>query len=239
MFRGLGVVARPARAAARSSRAAASSEAKAVVDGLLGSSLPEAAGRTLAEHRVFERVVSELAGTALADDREEMLEQLAARMLESPYLESVVAGGTAGRLVEPIVEQVLRSPAFKRTLLDIVESPEVRHALANQTAGFGAELMAATRAKAAAADDAVDDRVRRMVHARPLEAASPFSGFVSRALAFVLDLVLSQVVFVLFSASLTLVASLAGTPLSTAVAATAAGAAWVVVAGLYFVAGDR
>ena len=49
MFRGLGVVARPARAAARSSRAAASSEAKAVVDGLLGSSLPEAAGRTLAE----------------------------------------------------------------------------------------------------------------------------------------------------------------------------------------------
>jgi 2-hydroxy-6-oxonona-2,4-dienedioate hydrolase len=235
MFRGLGVVARPARAAARSGRAAASSEAKAVVDGVLGSSLPEAAGRTLAEHRVFERVVSEFAGTALADDREEMLEQLAARMLESPYLESVVADGTAGRLVEPIVEQVLQSPAFKRTLLDIVGSPEVRHALANQTAGFGAEVTAAMRAKAAAADDAVDDRVRRMVHARPLEAASPFGGFVSRALAFVLDLVLSQLVFVLFSASLTLVASLAGTPLSTAVAATAAGAAWVVVAGLYFV----
>jgi len=58
MFRGLGVVARPARAAALYRTAAAWSGVKAVVDGLLGSSLPEAAGRTFAEHRVFERVVS-------------------------------------------------------------------------------------------------------------------------------------------------------------------------------------
>ena len=50
----------PVRAAARSGRGIFEEEAERVIDALLAGPLPEAVGRSLVEHQVVERVVSQM-----------------------------------------------------------------------------------------------------------------------------------------------------------------------------------
>src|SRR3954468_21997277 len=121
---------RPVAAAARSS-----------IDGVLAGPLPETVARSIVEHRVVERIAAEVLAASADQGRDlEQVEWLVERVLQSDALTEWVEGGEGGRLVEPIAGSVLRSPAVRQTIVELAGSPEMRHALSSQTAGFGDEI---------------------------------------------------------------------------------------------------
>ena len=192
----------PVRAAARSSRGIFEEEAERVIDALLAGPLPEAVGRSLVEHQVVERVVSQMLETSAAKDGKQHLEALTA--------------------------QVVESPAFKRALTDVLSSPEVRHALTAQTAGFGEEVTAAGRTRL----EGLDDGLPR----KPAESTRAFGGVASRGVALVIDAALAQLAYLVAAGSVALILELAGGLSPGAIAGGLFGAGWLVVTATYFIA---
>jgi uncharacterized RDD family membrane protein YckC len=200
----------PVRAAARSGRELLTDEAERAIDGVLAGPLPERFARSLVENHVIERVVAELLTSAPSGDG------------ALPQIE---------RLAEEVTERVVRSPAFKHAMTEVLESPEIRRALSEQTRGFGTEFAAAARRRAHSGDDNVEARIRR----RPREVRSPFAGFVTRGVALVVDAALAQVVFLVAAASVALVAALVAPLRSDWITGTVTGVVWLLVVAFYFV----
>jgi uncharacterized RDD family membrane protein YckC len=220
----------PARAAARSGREALTTEAERAIDALLSGPVPETVARSLVEHHVVERALAEwLESMAAAGKRpnpeRERLARAVEEALTSPVFEQ--------RLAE-VAERVVHSPAFKRALSGVLESPEVRSALARQTAGFGAEIGASVRDSGRRLDDRTEAAARRIVGRRPSEA-SGFGGVATRGLALTIDLVLAHAAFLFVAGSVALIASLAGDRRSGWLADSIAAAGWAVVVLTYFV----
>lgn len=192
---------RNARAAARSGRTVLTEEAERAVDGLLAGPLPEAFARSLVRHRVVQRVVAEsLEESGLAESGRDPLELA--------------------------VERAVGTPAFRRALLDVLSSDEVRHALTHQTAGYGAELAVSLREQAGGADDFA---------AAPRARDARFGGLATRGVALVVDSLLAYLVFLVLGASVFLVVSIAGTIRPEWLAGAIAGAGWFAVVAIYFV----
>src|SRR5262245_43007416 len=107
-------------------------------------------------------------------------------------------GTTAERLVvvfepeaERMLQQFLDSPQFDEALERVLTSPKVREALTHQTTSFAEELLEKLRGRL-----------------RELDRRS--AGLASRTLAFAVDLVLAQVVFLICSAIVGLIVALVG-----------------------------
>jgi pimeloyl-ACP methyl ester carboxylesterase/uncharacterized RDD family membrane protein YckC len=226
----------PVRVAARSGRSMLSDEAERVIDGVLAGPLPEAVARSLAEHHVIERVATELLNTTASDGQDaDQLDQALERVLRNPALEKWIASEDVGRLVDPLVDRVLRSSALRQTMVNILGSPELRRALSDQTTGFGAEVAAAARTRTARTDDKVEARVHARLRMRQADAPqTPFAGFATRGVALVVDAVLAQLGFLVGAASVAVVASLVGASQSGWVTRTLAGSIWLVAAAAYF-----
>jgi uncharacterized RDD family membrane protein YckC len=137
-----------------------------------------------------------------------------------------------------ILGRVLESPDFQRSLGKVMASPEVRAALTSQTRGLGEEMIAGARVRLAALDEKSERVARRLIHRRSAQAeANPaaFGGLPTRALAFVLDLVLAQLAFLALAGTIGLVASLVGTLRPAWLVGLLAGIGWALVVGGYFV----
>jgi pimeloyl-ACP methyl ester carboxylesterase/uncharacterized RDD family membrane protein YckC len=212
-------------------------ETERLIDSVLAGPLPEAFVRSLVEHQVIERVASELLDNASGAGSSEQFEQIVDRVLRSPALERWVASGDAGRLVEPLVGHVLQSPAFRQAMMEILASPELRHALSDQTSGFAGEIATAVRARTARGDDAVEKRVHRWLRLRRRtdDRLSPFAGFGSRGVGLVIDIVLAQLLFLVGAATIALVGSLVGLRREGPLTWTLTGTAWLLAATIYFV----
>jgi uncharacterized RDD family membrane protein YckC len=124
----------PARAAARAWRGPletaaedvlASPEAGRVLDRALAGPLPEELARSLARHRVLERVLGELAEAG-------ELERLLDRALDSP------------QSVE-IVNRVIASDAFRAALDRSLSGPELHAALASTSSGLAGQVAGSVR----------------------------------------------------------------------------------------------
>jgi uncharacterized RDD family membrane protein YckC len=131
-------------------------------------------------------------------------------------------GTTAEQLVvvfepeaERMLQQFLDSPEFDRALERVLTSPKVREALAVQTTTFAGELLSNLRTRLRALD-------RRC------------AGLASRGLAFAVDLTLAQVVFLIGSALVGLVAALVGGLRPAWLFEALAAAGWFLVVGAYF-----
>ena len=213
----------PARAVARSGREALTEELERAVDGMLAGPLPEAVARSIVQHRVLERVV------AAAE-----LDKAIARALSSPAVQRAAVDAVDSPLTEELAMRIAQSAAFRHALRETLSSPELRSALTQQTAGFGAEIASSLQRRARRADDAEDTAVRRWLH-RPAAEASRFGGLVSRAIAIVTDAALAHVAFLVIAASVGLVLSLAGEIGTGWVEGAVAGGGWAVVVAAYFV----
>jgi uncharacterized RDD family membrane protein YckC len=147
----------------------------------------------------------------------------------APYFERAAARGreqvgtTAERLVivfepeaERMLQQFLDSPEFDQALERVLTSPKVREALTRQTTSFADELL---------------ENLRRRLRGLDARAA----GLASRTLAFVLDLLLAQVVFLVASAVFALVVALVGDLRPAWLFGALAGTGWVLLVGAYFV----
>jgi uncharacterized RDD family membrane protein YckC len=151
-----------------------------ILDRALSGALPEELARSMARHQVVERMVQKLA----ADGE---LERLLAAALASPRTLA-------------LLDQVLASDATGRVLGRVVAGPEIRAAVATQSAGFADQVMDGVRHAATGLD--------RRVAVRP--APAPFAGLASRATALVVDALVIVTASVALGAAAALVGSLVG-----------------------------
>jgi uncharacterized RDD family membrane protein YckC len=206
----------PARIAARAWRGRIESAAEDVVgapelarivDSALAGPLPEEIAHSIVRHRVIERVVRELAATG---------------ELERLIQESL---GSAKTL--ELTDRVLASEEMQRVLENVASSPELRRAVTRQSAGLAEDVIAGVRRSANRLDDGI---------ARPGQRRQPlYAGITTRAAALAVDALAALSIFVLGSAVVALIASLVGGIRPHWLAGSLLGAAWIVVAGGYFV----
>jgi uncharacterized RDD family membrane protein YckC len=121
------------------------------------------------------------------------------------------------------LEQVLDSPEFEQALERALASPKVREAIAKQATSLADEVGAHLRARVIT----VDQRF-----ARP----SPrFAGLPARTVAFGVDLILAQLIFIAVTAVVGLVVELVGDLRPAWLFGALAGAGWTLLVGGYFV----
>ena len=221
---------RPARAVARQGRDALADEAERAIDGVMAGPLPEAVGRSIVEHRVVERVVSEAlhakaeeAGPSL-DSAE--LQEAVRRALANPALQQAISGAIESEQTKQLADQLVHSEAFRNSLKSVLSSDEVRQALMHQTTSFGGEIAAALRTRAQRFDDALAVR-----HGQE----GKYGGLATRGIALVTDVLLAHLVFLLAGAMIGLVSGMIGTLRPQWVVGLIAGFGWLIVLVAYFV----
>jgi cytidylate kinase len=136
------------------------------MDRALAGPLTEALGRSLAEHRVPERLAGELVATGAVDEAvTAALDHPAAqRLLEgalaSPGLERLIVAVLESRLVPELTDRILRSQEMQTVLEYIATSPEVRRALSEQSSSLAEEMAGSLRTKTETLDDVAERTVR-------------------------------------------------------------------------------
>ena len=182
--------------------------AERALDALLAGPLPEALGRSLAEHHVIERV--------------------GAGMVEGDGAQPTPA-------IEELTHRLVDSPAFRRALTEVLSLPEVRAALTSQATGFGDEVAGAVRRRTRSLDQVLAVRARRLLRLKPAGEASGFGGFATRGAGLVLDAALAQLCYLVAAASIALVLGLAGELGANWLSASLAGGGWFLAMAAYFV----
>jgi uncharacterized RDD family membrane protein YckC len=211
----------------------ATPDVERTIDGALAGPLPETIARSAVQHRVLQRVIVEMLATA---DRtatitpagdEQSTDELVRQALASPSLERLMAEVAESTLMVELTDQLTRSPAFHHALRNVLSSPEIRAALTQQTTGFAGEMRDAVRSRAITVDEAAG-RDPRQPHV--------YAGLATRGIAFVTDVVLVNVVFLVGSALVALVGSLFGKLRPEWLVGALVGGGWLIVVTVYFVA---
>jgi uncharacterized RDD family membrane protein YckC len=179
-------------------------EGGAAIDRALDGPLAESVGRSLAEHRIVERVAREV---LVSPDFQNAVRDT----LASPELQQIAGETAESRLAAEVVEKVL-------------QSPEVKAALARQTVRYGDELLEQGRERLTEVDDATSRSKGR-----------EYGGLASRGTAFIVDLALAHLIVLFAGLGIWLIFSLVGglRPQWLADALVATG--WFVVVTVYFV----
>jgi uncharacterized RDD family membrane protein YckC len=151
-----------------------------ILDRALSGPLPEELARSLSRHQVVERVVRKL-----AVDGE--LERLLDAALASPR-------------TRELIDQMLASDEFQHVLERVAGGPEIRAALASQSAGFAGQVAGGIRRGTAGAD-------RHLVVGR---FNAPFAGVASRGAALAVDAFAIVIVSVVLGGAAALIGSLVG-----------------------------
>jgi len=176
-----------------------------VLDRALSGSLPEEVTRSLVKHRVAERVVRELAASG-------ELERMIDKALASP--ETLV-----------LVDRVLASEAMAHVLERALAGPEVRAALASQSAGLADHVAGGVREAASALDGRLST----------VRTPTGFAGVASRGIALVVDALAILGISLAIGAAAGLVAALVDGIRPHWLAGTLLALAGVAVAVGYFV----
>jgi hypothetical protein len=120
------------------------------------SPLVEQLTARVAEERVLERVVAELIARGTI-----------ARVTEE-LVEAGVAGQVVdGRLVDEVTDRVLASEEMRRVLGYVTKSPELRAALAEQSAGLASDMAVGVRARTSSADAVAERLAKSLLRRRP------------------------------------------------------------------------
>ena len=238
---GVRFVMRPARALAGSVAPAA----EQTVDEILAGPLPEIVGRSIGEHRVIERIVAEaaeaddFAKSIIAALESERTAQVVREVLASPAAGRFLAQIVEGGLRPELTDRLLQSPEFQRALRGVLASPEVRHALTRQSSSLAGEAAAGARRGLVPLDTRLHRWVRRVLRRPPgtQEIDARYGGFVTRGLAFAVDLVIVAVTAAFGAAIIRVVGDIFGGHLRPQWLAEALlGAGWFIVGFVYFVA---
>ena len=156
--------------------------------------------------------------------RHRVLERVVRELAESGELERLVEESLASPRTIELTDRLLASAEMQRLLDNVASSPELRSAVARQSAGLAEEVVAGVRRSAV--------RLDRRLGRRP--AAPGYAGVATRGAALAFDSLVALVIFVSGSAAAALIASLVG-GLPHWLAGSLLGAAWLIVAGGYFV----
>lgn len=165
------------------------------------------AGR-VAEATGLERAAEQAVEDAIVRAVEsEAVERAVARVLEGPVLDRAVERALESPAVELAWERLLASEEAQKLVERIAEAPEIRAAIASQSAGLLEDIGRQVRGVARRLDDAVERLVRRILFRRRRSEPTDRAGLVSRALALGIDVALLNVGFFAASALVALAAS--------------------------------
>ena len=223
----------------------ASPEVEHTIDVAMAGPLTDAVARSLAEHRVVERIAeqvlaeTDLEGAVTKALGHERTERLVAEALASPDLERLLVSAIESRLTVGLTDRVLESPEMQRAVEHVASSPAVRAALARQTTTLADEMVGSIRGRAERVDEAAERVIRGLLR-RPLPRTSSsdarqYGGVATRAVAFMIDVAIAHVIFLTGAAMLGLVASLVGDLRPEWLVAALLASGWTVVVGGYFV----
>lgn len=209
--------ARPARAAARVSRdqlEAATDEhlvpeLSRIVDRALAGDLPEELAKSIAQHHVIERMVTQLANEGALD--------------------ASVDRALASSQTKELIDRVVASEEMRHAIRGVVASPEVRAALTEQSAGLADDLARSVRERSRTADDGIEAALRR-----PPRPGTPFAGLASRAVGFFVDVVLIALLVAVLAGTVALMNELVGGIRPKWLIGAIIGGAWLVVGAGYF-----
>ena len=176
-----------------------------VLDRALSGPLPEEVTRSLVRHRVAERVVHELAASG-------ELERLVDKALASP--ETLA-----------IVDRVLASEALAHVLERTLAGPEIRGAMASQSAGLAEHVVKGVRDAAGSVDGTLS----------AVSTPTEFAGVASRGIALLVDALVIMGFSLAIGAAAGLVGSLVDGIRPHWLAGTLLGFAGIAIAVGYFV----
>jgi uncharacterized RDD family membrane protein YckC len=225
----------------------ATPEAEQVVDGVLEGPLPEAVARSLIEHRVVERAVAEalasveLEGEAVSRRETERTERLVAQVLENPALDRLLADALESRLTLDLTDRMVRSPAFRLALTQVLSSPELRAALKGQSMSLIEEMAVGLRRRLFRLDDAIERGPRRWFRRPPRSQLAAggqppvaYGGIATRGLALAVDAALATMIFLTGTAVVGFVVSLVWNPRPASWVGSFIAVAGLLVEAVYF-----
>lgn len=203
------------------------------VDRALAGPWPEALADSIVKHNVVERVAARLLQAYDAGELElDATERLVQRIVSSSSFQRILLEALDSQFTPEVAERLLRNPETQRIVESLVASPALRSALAEQTTSLAGEMADELRSHTIPLDDAAERVVRRR---RAPPTPTRYAGVVTRSVAFAVDLVVADVLFLIGAALVGLVAQLAGGLRPDWLLATIAGAGWTLVVGSYFV----
>ena len=151
------------------------------------------------------------------------------RTLSSPAVERAAVKVLDSDLVDHVWDRLLASDEAQKLVERIAAAPEVRAAIASQGAGLVSDIGRQVRKIADRLDGAVERTVRRVI-GKPRTAPVDSVGLVTRAIAFVIDGVILNGLFLLAAAVIT---ALFGSDGVSTAGWVFGAAAWVFFGGLY------
>jgi uncharacterized RDD family membrane protein YckC len=178
------------------------------------------------------------------------VERALARVLEGPVVEEAVEGALESEsvkralleamdseLVDEVWKRLLASDQAQQLVERIAEAPEVRAAISAQGVGLIEDVGRTIGRAAQRLDDSFERLLRRIFFRKQRTEPTTHAGFVSRALAYLVDAVFVNLGFTGLVAIVTLVVNAFGggggkaSSLALAVGSTT----WLIVNGLYLV----
>jgi uncharacterized RDD family membrane protein YckC len=162
----------------------------------------------LAEAAGLDRAVEQATEEAVVRAVEsEAMERALARVLDGPVVDQAVKRALESEAVDQAWERLLASDEAQKLVERIAEAPEIRAAIASQSAGLLEDVARQIRAIARRLDDAVERVLRTVLFRRRRSDPTDTAGLVSRALAFGIDLALLNAGFFAASALVGIAAS--------------------------------
>lgn len=142
----------------------------ALAEELLAGPMTERVVQALGEHRIVERVADEMIAQGTVDklaDRlvdDERIELVVARVVESPGLERLLARVLESRVVLEMTDRIIASEEMQHVIRHIANSPELRAAMAEQSAGLAQDMASGVRTRTTTLDDVAERTVRGWLH---------------------------------------------------------------------------
>src|SRR4051794_18736569 len=146
--------------------ALAAPELERAIDRALAGPLTDAVARSISQHRVAERVTSQvlaeldlgqIVDAVLEDQRTELALD---RALASPGMERLIVRVLESRLVDDVTDRVIASPELQRVVEYVAASPEVLAAVSHHTETLAEEMVADVRRRSERVDDIAERAVR-------------------------------------------------------------------------------
>ncbi len=193
--------------------------------------------------RVGEAIGLDRAAEAAAEEaivralESEAVERALGRVLEGPVLERAVAKALESPAVEESWERLLASDEAQRLVQRIAEAPEIRAAIAAQSAGLMEQIARQLQRVSRRLDEGLERVVRRVLFRRRRAAPTECAGAISRAVSFAIDVAVINAGFLAASGAVALAAAIflpsAG---GTEVSALAVGTTvWLIAGSFYLV----
>jgi hypothetical protein len=135
-------------------------ELKRLGDQLNESGLPDEIVDRLLSSGAFDRIITVVINHPAT-------EAMVVNVVDEPALERLVSRVMESRLVDGITAQLLSSEEMQLILDYVTRSPELRAALAHQTAGMAEDVAVGIRARTYNADETAERFARRLLRRRP------------------------------------------------------------------------